>query len=247
MRQNHAFGSRTAGEAPGRKVRTSDCSKCVIMKSLRAAALPASTAQAVCERMRLNLVRRRQILYTEGNEASRLYAIRSGRIKLVKVHPSGRENVTAVLGPGDLFGFEAVFDDAYATGAEALTDAELCVASGDELKRLMAEIPRMSVDFTGYLHGQLCRTRDLHACLGVPGAAARLAGYILHMSSRDESVDCFTAPDDLALRELAGILGLTPETVCRARGELRRRGLIELEDATIQIRNIGSLQRLAGV
>ena len=35
----------------GRKVRTSDCRKCLIMGSLVEAALPASTIEAVCERM----------------------------------------------------------------------------------------------------------------------------------------------------------------------------------------------------
>lgn len=247
MRQKHVSRRQLTPRIPGRKARTSNCRNCVLLKGLRAAALPASTIHSICDRMWLNRVRRRQILYMEGNKPAHLYFIRAGRVKLVKLHASGREHVAAVLESGDLFGLEAVFDSAYATGAEALTDAELCLASGDELKRLMAEVPGFAVDLTRYLHRQLCRTREQQAWLGVPGASARLAGYILHVSSRDDSTDDVTAPDDLTLRDLGGILGLSPETVCRARSELKVRGIIEMRDSTIRIRDIDSLQRVAGL
>ena len=247
MRQQHVLRSQFAPRIPGRKTRTSDCRNCVLLQGLRAAALPASMIHSICDRMWLNRVRQRQILYTEGNRSAHLYAIRSGRIKLVKLDASGREHVAAVLESGDLFGFEAVFDSAYTTGAEALTDAELCLASGDELKRLMAEVPGIAVDLTRYLHRQLCRTRELQAFLGVASASARLAGYILHVSSQNNSTDDVTVPDDLTLGDLGGILGLSPETVCRARSELKVRGIIEMHDSSIRIRDIDSLQRVAGL
>ncbi len=73
----------------GRKVRTSDCRKCFLLQSFRNAGLPATTIDALCEQMWLNRVHRRQILYVDGNRATHLYAIRSGKVKLVRPVASG--------------------------------------------------------------------------------------------------------------------------------------------------------------
>ncbi len=50
---------RQAGRSPsqsrhGPKVRTADCRKCLFLKSLQDAGVPASTVMALCERMWLN-------------------------------------------------------------------------------------------------------------------------------------------------------------------------------------------------
>jgi len=245
-----------------RKTRTADCRRCRIWKGLLDAGLPVGTTRALCDRMWLNRVRRRQVLYAEGNRATYLHAVRSGSIKLVKVDAAGREHVTAVLGSGDLFGFEALFDEGYATGAEALTDAEVCLASGEELRERMAELPGFATDLARYLHHQLRRTRERHACLTAVGAPAKVAAYLLHeLSDPTEVGEGERRPRDgdgggplppaellrdLTLKDLGGILGLSPETVCRALGTLRERGLIETRDSGVQVRDAASLRRVAG-
>ncbi len=231
----------------GRKVRTSDCRECFLLQSFRNAGLPATTVHALCEQMWLDRVHRRQILYADGNRATHLYAIRSGKVKLVRPVAGGREHISAVLATGDLFGFEAIFDSAYATGAVALTDCELCLASGAELSDVMSEVPRLATNLARYLHHQLCRTRQHQACLGASGASAKLASFFLHgLSSYGEDIERdFTVARDLTLSDLGGILGLSPETVCRARRDLTVRGIIETLPSGVRVRDVQSLQRVA--
>jgi CRP-like cAMP-binding protein len=218
------------------------------MKSLVAAGIPRATITEISRRMWLNTARRRQILYAEGNRATHLYAVRSGRVKLVKLDAGGREHIVAVHEPGELFGFEAVFDHAYSTGAEALTDCELCLASGPELGALMREMPSVAVDLAGYLHHQLCSTRNRQVYLGASAASAKLAGFLLDGLSGDAGSPGAeaTLSLDLTLKELGGILGLSPETVCRLLGTLKTRGIIESHPAGIRVRDLDSLRRLAG-
>ena len=104
------------------------------MSSLRDAGVQPSTIQAICSSMWLNRAQRKQILFSEGNGATHLYAIRSGKVKLYQADVSGRARVTAILESGDLFGFEAIFDDAYDSFAEAITDlSDEELAALDEL------------------------------------------------------------------------------------------------------------------
>lgn len=230
----------------GRKVRSSDCARCVIMRSLVRAGLPSETRELICQRMWLNRVRARQILFAEGNRASHLYAVRRGRVKLARVDAGGREHITAILGSGDLFGFEAVFDSAYRGGAEALTEGELCLASGAELKELMDAVPHFAVDLARYLHHQLDRTRQRQSYLCAVGAQSKLAGYLLSELEDAPAADGDpVVPRRLTLRDLGALLGLSPETVCRTLGTLKRRGVTAPVGEGIRVCDLDALRRLA--
>jgi CRP-like cAMP-binding protein len=235
------------GAPRGRKSRTADCNKCVIMSSLRGAGVRVSTIQAICDSMWLNRVQRRQILYSEGNGATHLYAIRSGKVKLLKSDASGRPRVTAVLQSGDLFGFEAIFGEAYGSFAEALTDCELCLASADQLKRLVADVPQIATDLARYLHEQLSRTRARQVAVTATGASAKMAGFLLHSLTWDDETgeDEPTVARDLTLSDIGGILGMSPETACRVLSNLKASGIVETRPTGILIRDVDSLRRMA--
>lgn len=218
----------------------------MIWNALQEADLPEATILAICERMWLDRVRARQVLFAEGNRATVLYAVRSGRVKLSRVDVAGREHVTAILESGDLFGFEAVFGTAYAAGAEALVDGELCLASGSELRELMRDVPGMAVDLARYLHHQLDRSRRRLAYLTALGARAKLAGYLLHELMEEGEAEELVLPRDLTLRDLGGILGLSPETVCRALKSLEESRAIEADASFVRIHDVEALRRLAG-
>ncbi len=230
-----------------KKTRTADCNRCVIMSSLHAHGVAAPTIQAVCERMWLNRARRKQSIYVEGNGATHLYAIRSGKVKLTRARASGEVRITAVLVPGDLFGFEALFDEAYATSAEALTDCELCLASADDLAQLLKELPRVATDLARYLHGQLARARTRQATATATGAAAKMADYLLSSCGQDDTLDDgMTVANDLTLADLGGILGISPETACRVLSTLKSRGIVETSTTEIRLRDVSRLRRIAG-
>jgi CRP-like cAMP-binding protein len=232
------------GGATHRKVHTSDCRHCLLLQSLHEGGVPAPTIHAICERMWLNRVRRKQILYTEGNGATHLYALRSGRVKLVRVDSSGRAHVAALLGPGDLFGIEAIFDSAYSTGAEALTDCELCLCSADQIKDLMEQVPRVSSDLARYLHQQLSLARDQQVVTSAPSAQAKLAGYLLQNLPEGADANATRVARDLTLRDLGGILGISAETVCRALADLRARGIVETGASGIRVLDAEALREL---
>ncbi len=234
-----------AALGPGRKVRTGDCRDCVIWHGLLRAGLPATTVRAVCDRMWLNRVRKGQTLYLEGNRATHLFALRKGTVKLVKLDVGGREHVAAILEAGSVFGFEAVFDQAYTTSAEAHTDSEVCLADAAELKELMEQLPRFAFDLAACLHRQLVGTRQRQTYLANPGARARLAGYLLSRTPEGSEAAPLLIHPKLTLRELGGILGLSPETVCRTIGSFRSEGVIEIDSDQILVRDLAALTKLA--
>jgi len=242
-----ASRSHSARVGTGGKARVPGCGKCLFLRSLHESGASPEAIDALCSRMWLNRVPKRQTLHREGDRATHLYAIRSGSVKLANVDANGREHVTAVLGAGDLFGFEAVFGRAYTGTATSLTDCELCLAYDHDLKRLIQERPGFALDLSRYLHHQLELTRERQAFLGLPTVSAKVAGYLLHCLAHAPGAgdrgNCVA--HDLTLGDLGAFLGVSPETVCRSLGKLKSEGIIESGPSAIHIRNVGALRRRA--
>ncbi len=223
------------------------CANGALVQLLRRAAVPSTAIESVRRRLRPRRLGRRQILYTEGAEATQLLAIHSGKVKLVRVNSGGREQVTDVLEAGDLFGFEAVFGTHYDTGAETLTDCELCCMARPDVERLLTEFPRLAVYLAEYLYHQLARTRERQTSLGALTAVEKFAAYLIHGASHNAhaGVRFPLVAQHLTLKELGGILGLSPETVCRVRSELVGQGIIEMSDNGMRVLDMGALRRMA--
>lgn len=233
--------------APRCKARTADCARCAVLRGLQEADVPPSDLVRMCGSLWLCRARRRQILFYEGNRATHLYALRSGRVKLVTHDVAGREHIVGVLGSGSLFGLGAVFGGEYSASAEVLTDAELCVCTREEVSAFLAEAPGFGLSLARYVHSRLDEARMRQACLGAVGSRARLASFLVYQarSSLDGPND--EVPHDLTLSEYGGILGVAPETVCRGLSGFRTRGWIEMSDGVIRIRDRGALERVARV
>ena len=63
-------------------------------------------------------------IFREGDPAQFIYSVGSGAIKLYKLLPDGRRQITAFLFRGNFFGI--ALHDCYAYTAEAMTAVNLC-------------------------------------------------------------------------------------------------------------------------
>jgi len=74
----------------------------------------------------------------------------------------------------------------------------------------------------------------------IPG---RIAAYLLYLS--EEQRDRNVIKLNISKLQLANILGTGPESLSRALGNMKSRGLIEEEGVTIRLINRGALEALA--
>ena len=66
--------------------------------------------QHLIEQMETVRYPRGTTIFDEGEPGDRLYIITSGKIKLARHAPDGRENLLTVMGPSDMFGELSIFD-----------------------------------------------------------------------------------------------------------------------------------------
>jgi len=62
-------------------------------------------------------------IYAEGEPAGHVYKVVSGVVRISKLLPDGRRQISAFHTPGDMFGFEA--DDLHNASAEAVTPVKV--------------------------------------------------------------------------------------------------------------------------
>ena len=112
-------------------------------------------------------------LFHEGDPGDQLYFIVSGKIKLGRTAPDGRESLVAVMGPGELFGEMALFDPSpRSTSATAVSETRLAGLKHENLKKVIERSPDVSAQLLQALARRLRRTNESLADLvfsDVPG------------------------------------------------------------------------------
>ena len=102
--------------------------------------------------------------FHEGDQGDQLYVIMSGKIKLGRTASDGRENLVAVLGPGEIFGEMALFNPAPRNAtATAVSATRLAGLRHENLRRAIGSSPDVSVQLLQALAQLLGFQRVLQA------------------------------------------------------------------------------------
>src|SRR5262249_31893981 len=137
-------------------------------------------------RLRSVAVRRQaapeETVIEEGDPATDLSIVASGTVKLYKLLPDGRRQVTGFLYPGDFLGI--ALNDVYAYSAEAIEPLELCRFPRRGLEALLAEFPRLQRRILGEAAHELATAQDQMLLLGRKTARERVASFLLSLSRR---------------------------------------------------------------
>jgi CRP/FNR family cyclic AMP-dependent transcriptional regulator len=189
-----------------------------------------------------------EILFHEGDSGDRLYVVVSGKVKLGRSGSAGRENLLAVLGPGQMFGELSLFDPGpRSTTATAVTNCEIRTLEHEELMGWLAGRPEVAQGLLGQLAARLRRANDVVADLVFSDVPGRVAKQLLELAKRfgDRRDDGVHVHHDLTQEELAQLVGASRETVNKALADFAARGWIRLEPRSVTILDVERVERRA--
>ena len=212
------------------------------------AALSDEDAQALLQRMSRARIERGDVLFEEGEPGDRLYVITSGKVKLGRRSPDGRENLLAVLGPGEMFGELSLFDPGPRTAtATAVAETQLIGLGNEQLSQLLGAHPRIAGTLLAALARRLRRTNENLADLVFTDVPGRVAKALLELSQRfgRPVEDGVMVAHDLTQEELAQLVGASRETVNKALADFAGRGWLKLEARAVTLLDVERLQRRA--
>ena len=149
------------------------------------AALDEEAAQALRSTMTRVEVPRGETIFHEGDPGDRLYVIVEGKIKLGRASGDGRENLLAILGPGEMFGELSLFDPGPRNAAgTAVADTVLLGVGSDDLDQWLRGRPEVARHLLRALASRLRRTNEALADLVFSDVPGRVAKALLDLSER---------------------------------------------------------------
>jgi CRP/FNR family transcriptional regulator, anaerobic regulatory protein len=187
-----------------------------------------------------------QRIHTIGEPFDTLYVVYSGFLKSVTIDDAGHEQVVAFPMKGDLLGVDAIHGKAHATEVVSLTSSELILIPFKVLTALGRAQPDLEVALYGVMGRELAREQSLISALGSLGAEARVARFLVFMSSRFEDMGYSGKQFNLRMtrEEIGNYLGLTLETISRTLSSFAATGLISVEMRNIILHDIPALRTL---
>jgi CRP/FNR family transcriptional regulator len=176
----------------------------------------------------------------------------SGVIKLSKTLSDGRQQIVALLFPGDFLG--RPYRPEFPYTAETATEVQLCCYGRAYFEAFMQEQSDLKQVFLERTLDCVDAARDWMLLLGRKNAREKVAALLLTILRRTSPACADCAPDPrhqlimpLTRTEMADYLGLRLETVSRQLKQLEMIGTIErLHPRRISVRDVAALAHAAG-
>jgi CRP/FNR family transcriptional regulator len=190
-----------------------------------------------------------ELIFNQGSPATGFFVVKTGRVKVFKVSPTGKEQILGIFETGDNFAEVAALDgQPFPASAAALDWVELIFFPRQAFLELLHQDPGIAINMLISLSQHLRHLVGIIEDLSFKDVSQRLAEYLLNLSNsfsqpsgdRSKSVNVVTL--DLTKSQLAATLGTIPATLSRAFYRLSSEGLITVNGAQIELLDCDRLQ-----
>ncbi|TGE16561.1 response regulator [Hymenobacter elongatus] len=189
---------------------------------------------------KVHALRKKQDIYLEGDEPTRVYFVQTGRVKTVKTTDGGKELITGFYGPGEFFGYLPLLQHtAHSDSAVAVDDAELIYIPKDDFTQLLLRHPAVGQQFIRLLAGRVSERETQLLAMAYSSIRRRVADTLLRLHEQ-------AGPEgsiQLSRDDMAALVGTAPESLIRTLSEFKADGLIELTPKNVRVLEPEKLRR----
>jgi len=166
-----------------------------------------------------------ELLYRAGDISDSLFMVHRGKLHLYRLFENGKQQLVRVLCAGSFTGEFALFNRSVHDGyAEAVESSEICRIDRSDLQQLMLRYPDIPFKILQELSRRLEQAESRSARFTAEDAETRIAVYLSRLADEQSTLD-IELP--MPRRDLASLLGTTPETVSRKLASFEARGWIK--------------------
>ena len=185
-----------------------------------------------------------ELLFTEGDPCAGLFIIESGRVRIFKSSPNGREQILAVEGPGSSVAELPLFDGGnYPASTAAMENASIYFISKQDFHSLCLVHPQVPLKVLKVVGARLRRLVGIIEELSFTTVRSRLISVLVRRAKTGkktrEGVEIELPPSN---QELASEIGTVRELVSRNLSRLQAEELIRMDSKTVVIPDIKRLE-----
>ena len=205
--------------------------------------LPAEQLDVLAKVAIAQTYRKGEIIFLQGDEGRGFFVVISGKVKVFKSSPEGKEQILELFAPREHFAEVPAFDgQCFPASAAALEKTEVLFFPRTIFLELLQQHPTLAVNMLAIFARHLRHFAKLIEDLSLKEVPGRLAAYLLYLSERQAALSAVEL--DMTKGQLAAFLGTIPETLSRVFAKLSQDGLISIHGSKISLLN---RERLAGL
>ena len=190
-----------------------------------------------------------EFIFEEGKHANGLFCVLSGKVKIIRLGESGREQIVRLAGSRDLIGYRAVLaGEQYHASAVALEDTVVGYVPRSIFFEILNDNPEISLEMMRMLSKDLDVSENKRVGIATKTVRERVAEVLLLLKETYGMLpDGLTLDINLSREDLASMVGAAKEVVIRNLAQFKEEGLIETKGKQIKLLQLESLLKLARI
>ena len=184
-------------------------------------------------------------IFSQDQASCCVYVLTDGVAKIVSVTRDGHEQIVGFANPNRLMvGLQSLSNNSYADSAVAETHITACKIRKRALLAAVTSNPNVALRLIDAMNAQLAMSRAMIRAGEHRSAAAKIAAFLLLLLPEEKKgKKRHVLP--VSRREIANILGLSEETVCRQMANMKRQDILYAPRGSIEIHDWDRLRAVA--
>lgn len=185
---------------------------------------------------------RGEIVCKAGEKGRHLFSVRAGIFKVVRYSQGGEYRIVHLFRNGETFGLELLTNRHFDHSVVAMESAEACRIPLSVIRTVEEKVSDFCIPLMEEWHDQLCQAETWIVQFSTGTVRSRLARLIIYLSGwnseeKNDRVRLFPG------KEVAAVLGVSPESVSRVIAEWKReRVLRRLPRTEVEVYQIDRTQ-----
>jgi len=190
--------------------------------------------------------KKKQIIYSEGNEANKLYFIKKGKVKTYQSNADGKEFITGIFCAGEFFGYISILEDNHHTdSAETLEECEIITIPKNDFLTILHKKQHVAQKFIKMLAGSVAEKEKFLVGMAYNSLRKRIADTLVILYNKYKQESSATGLGIQISRDnLASIVGTATESLIRTLSDFKQEGYIEINEGKIMIKDEKKLANL---
>lgn len=201
----------------------------------------------VSKMSKIEFYKKSSIIFTEVEKGNSIYIVKKGRVKILKMSPSGREFIIKIMGEGDVFAESLLFERGnYPATAETIEDTFVISIQKQKLEELIKLDNGIAVDFVRAMSHRLVFLSKKMENLTLGSSMGKVIFLILDLSNSKgvRAEEKSTIILNVRRQELANMINVSRENFERILSHLAKLGFVDVEKNKITVKDAEGLKKL---